>query len=178
MTDCIEPITPAQQQQVVAQTRHFIELANREMGCRLRDIPVRFDLTGRAAGMYKVQRRQRMIRYNPYLMARYFEDGLNVTVPHEVAHYVVEQVHGRKVRPHGPEWKSVMTLFGVENQRATAPFDLAGIPQRRHRKFDYRCACRPHSVGARRHQNIQKGLAQYVCRHCGHILEKSSLAPK
>lgn len=171
----IEPITAEQQRQVLERTRHFIGQASVELDCNLPDIPVQFDLIGRAAGMYKAARGSRVIRYNPYLFARYFDDSLNVTVPHEVAHYTVDVLHGRRVRPHGAEWKAVMALFGVDNVRATARFDLQGIPQRRQRRFNYRCGCGPTQLGSRRHHNIQRGLARYVCRRCGSELEQSPL---
>jgi len=130
-------------------------------------IPVTFDLTGRSAGMYRVQRGRRSIRYNPYLFAKYFEENVAVTVPHEVAHYVTDVLYGlHRVRPHGLEWQSVMRYLGVE-PRATGDYDLSGIPVRRQRRFDYACGCATHRLSARRHNKVHRGEALYRCRRCG-----------
>ncbi len=53
-------------------------------------VPVRFELQGRAAGMYRVHKGERVIRYNPYIFSKYFDDSLANTVPHEVAHYITD----------------------------------------------------------------------------------------
>lgn len=130
-------------------------------------IPVRFDLRGRAAGMYRVRRGARQIRYNPHIFARFFADGLAETVPHEVAHYVTDVLHGlHRVRPHGPEWRAVAQALGA-TPRASGRYDLSGIPLRRRTLFDYRCACMSHQLGAHRHGRAQRGETGYVCRRCG-----------
>ncbi len=132
--------------------------------------PVQFDLTGRAAGQYRVLRGEAAIRYNPYIFARYYDENLNETVPHEVAHFVVDRLWGlRQVRAHGPEWQSVMRALGAE-PRATARFDLTGLPVRRQRRFAYRCACRSHELTTCRHNRVQRGEASYHCRQCGDSL--------
>jgi SprT protein len=170
----IEPIGLTKQQQVVVQTEHFIRLGGELLGREFDYIPVYFDLKGRTAGMYKVagrgRRIQRQIRYNPWIFAKYYENNLTVTVPHEVAHYLVDCVHGlRKVRPHGNEWKAVMNAFGVDS-RATSTFDLEGIPTRRQQQVDYRCGCKEHQLGIRRHNKVSRGEANYLCRYCGEVL--------
>jgi len=171
----IKPIGPDEQQQVVEQTEHFIRLGGELLGREFDNIPVHFDLKGRTAGMYKVAGRgwriQRQIRYNPWIFAKYYENNLTVTVPHEVAHYLVDCVYGlRNVRPHGVEWKAVMSSFGVDS-RATSTFDLEGIPTRRQQQVDYRCGCKTHQLGVRRHNKVLRGEANYLCRCCGEVLK-------
>lgn len=166
----IEPIDAARREQVCSVTLDCLKHAESLFALDHRPIDIRFDLTGRAAGMYRVQRRQRLIRYNPYIFARYFEHGLSTTVPHEVAHYVTDRLHGlARVRPHGSEWQAVMRALGVE-PRASARFDLQGIPQRRQRRFEYRCACNTHQLTTCRHNKIINGRARYHCRKCGEQL--------
>ena len=132
-----------------------------------RPIPVLFDLRGRAAGMYRVVRREAVIRYNPYIFARYFEHGLHTTVPHEVAHYITDRLYGlAHVRPHGREWRGVMQALGAE-PRATTRFDLSGIPLRRQRRFAYRCDCTTYQLSTCRHNRIATGTVRYHCRSCG-----------
>lgn len=165
----IEAIDAAQQAAVVRATHGWIAYAGRLYRRRFEPIPVLFDLTGRAAGMYRMLRGVRSIRFNPYLFAKYPHDSLTVTVPHEVAHYVVDRLHGlRRVRPHGPEWRTVMREFGLAPV-ATTVHDLAGIPARTQRRHAYRCACLLHPLTTRRHNLIRRG-ARYRCRRCGEEL--------
>lgn len=168
--DYVDPIDIPLQQQVLDRTRHFIGLGGELLGRRFAEVPVAFDLRGRTAGMYRVKGKQRLIRYNPWIFAKYFDDSMNVTVPHEVAHYLVDCLYGiRRVKPHGAEWRGIMEAFGVDS-RATARFDLDGIPVRRERQFDYHCGCQPHQLGTRRHFKVQRGEARYRCRQCGNHL--------
>lgn len=166
----IEPIGTGQRQQVCDATRDCLRRAEALFQLKHRPIDISFDLTGRAAGMYRVQRRQRLIRYNPYIFARYFEHGLQTTVPHEVAHYVTDRIHGLgRIRPHGVEWQTVMRALGAE-PRVSARFDLQGIPQRQQRRFEYRCECTVHQLTTCRHNKIISGKARYHCRLCGSLL--------
>ena len=165
--DSIKPITTAQQEIVIKQTQHFIKSAADYYSRSLSDIPVLFDLKGKAAGMYRVKAGQRVIRYNPYVFAKYFDDNINETIPHEVAHYVTDVLYGLgKIRPHGDEWKSVMQLFGVSAKR-TANYDLTGLPRRQYRTFVYHCGCQDYELTSRRHNKILRGQGHYLCRDCG-----------
>ena len=161
-----EPIDAQQQAQVRQATRDCVVHATRLFEKNFIVPSVQFDLTGRAAGQYRVRRGEAAIRYNPFIFARYFEDNLNETVPHEVAHLVVDQLWGlRRVRAHGAEWRSVMQALGAE-PRATARYDLTGLPVRRQRRFAYRCACSTHQLTTCRHNRVQRGEARYHCRQC------------
>ncbi|MBK8162959.1 MAG: SprT-like domain-containing protein [Gammaproteobacteria bacterium] len=161
-----EAIDDMRQAAVVEATHAWIARAGAIFGRRFEPIPVLFDLMGRAAGMYRVRRGERVIRYNPYLFAKYPHDSLSVTVPHEVAHYVTDRLYGlRRVRPHGREWRAVMQDFGVDPS-AASEHDLEGIPTRAQRRHAYRCACLVHPLTTRRHNLILHG-ARYRCRRCG-----------
>lgn len=162
-----QPLSVEQQQQVVAMTQHYIDQAQQLL--RFKDIPVdiRFDLRGRAAGMYTHRDGQRTIRFNPWLFANFYDDNLQNTVPHEVAHYLCDVIYGlRCVRPHGKEWRTIMSLLGAEPS-TRHHYDLQGVPVRRHRRITYRCGCRQHTLSLQRHRRIQSGLGYYQCRHCG-----------
>ena len=170
----IEPISQAQQQQVIARTQAYIDEASRKLGEVFEPIAVLFDLKGKAAGMYKVNASHRVIRYNPYLFARYFEENINTTVPHEVAHYIVDMTAGMKnTRAHGQEWKAVMSMFAADAS-VTCNFELEGIPGRYYQRFDYQCACRQHQLTKIRHNRILKGV-RYLCRVCQQELSPLSL---
>lgn len=166
----IEPISPVQQQQVVNETGRYFLIASDFFERTIPVIPILFDLKGRAAGMYKTSRHSRQIRYNPYLFAKYFDENLADTVPHEVAHYVTDMIYGlKRVQPHGNEWRQVMEVFDANPQR-THNFDLEGIPQRIHSRFTYQCNCQSYQLTTRRHNLINNGQRRYFCRSCKSVL--------
>ena len=163
----IQPLDEQQQEQVRRATMACLQQAEQMFQFALEAVAVTFDLTGSAAGMYRVRRGERAIRYNPYIFAKYFENNLAATVPHEVAHYVTDRLYGlRNIRPHGVEWKTVMRSLGAE-PRVTARYDLTGVPVRRQRRFSYRCECSTHRLSTCRHNKIQRGQSSYRCRRCG-----------
>lgn len=162
----IDRISPRQQQHVIDATLRQIHRAAKLFGRPFMPIPVLFDLRGRVAGMYRVRGRERVIRYNPYLFAKYFDDNLKETVPHEVAHYVIDMLYGAyRVKPHGAEWRAVMADFGAQAE-VTCRYDLDGIPMRVHRQYEYGCDCDRHQLGSRRHNRIMRGEARYFCQRC------------
>ncbi len=162
-----QPISLALQEQVITETNHFIKSAEDYYSHRLPEIPVLFDLTGKAAGMYRVKAGQRVIRYNPYVFSKYYDDNFSETIPHEVAHYVTDVLFNlKRIRPHGNEWKSVMQVFGVAANR-TANYDLSGLPVRHYQKFVYHCGCQNYELTSRRHNKILRGNGHYFCRDCG-----------
>ncbi len=166
MIQTVTPIDEHRRREVMSATQGCVQRVRALTGYTLPMLAVNFDLTGRAAGMYRVRDGQPEIRYNPYLFAKYFADNMATTVPHEVAHYAVDRIHGgRKVRPHGPEWRALMRDLGVE-PLVTTRFDLAGIPVRRQRRHAYSCACRRHELTTRRHNLIRRQARRYFCRVC------------
>lgn len=162
----IDPISSHQQQLVVNETERYLLIASDFFQHAIPTIPVLFDLKGRAAGMYKTSRHTRQIRFNPYLFAKYFQDNLANTVPHEVAHYVTDILYGlKRIRPHGKEWQAIMDLFGVTPQ-TTHVYNLEGIPQRSQQRFTYQCNCQSYQLTTRRHNLIHNGERRYFCRSC------------
>jgi SprT protein len=172
----VDPIGEAQRRQVTERTEHFMCQAEEAFELSFERIPLLFDLRGRTAGMFKVVGRERCIRYNPWIFGKYFEENLRDTVPHEVAHYVVNEIYGGpgtrgwarrrwSVKPHGPEWQAVMACFGADPE-VTFKLDLAGVPQRRQRTHPYQCGCREHDVSTTRHNRILRGAGRYHCRYC------------
>ena len=165
MTEVL-PIGERQRRQVCAATKDCLRRAAGICRIGFPPIDIRFDLSGRAAGMYRVRQGRRCIRYNPYILARYFDEGLAETVPHEVAHYATDVLYGLgNLRPHGAEWQDLMCALGAP-PRATARYDLTGIPVRRQRRFSYHCSCSTHQLSTRRHNRIHRDRAAYVCRRC------------
>jgi SprT protein len=161
----VMPLDSEQQEQVLSATETCLYQASVVLERTFEPIPVYFDLKGRAAGMYRVKKSQRMIRYNPYIFARYFSENLAVTVPHEVAHYVVDVLYGmRNTQPHGGEWKNIMALLNADAS-VTCDFDLKDLPSRNYQRFDYSCSCQTHELTRIRHNRVLKGT-RYLCRLC------------
>ena len=139
--DTITPVTDSQRLQITQATHHCIERAGVLLDRDFALLPVAYDLQGKCAGMYQIRGSQRRIRYNPWIFAKYFEESLENTVIHEVAHYVVDCVWGiRRVKPHGKEWRQIMVTMGAE-PNATGHYDLTGIPTRRYKRYAYKCDC-------------------------------------
>ena len=168
------PLDSHQQRLVRDRTSEMIASAATAFSLRLKAPDVLFDLKGRAAGMFRVRRSVAEIRYNPWIFARWFDENLEQTVPHEVAHFVVYSRFRRRVRPHGPEWRDVMALFGVAPNVTCEyrPEDIADLPGRRMQYLDYRCRCTTHSVSSIRHNRMVAGKARYLCRRCGSPLQR------
>ena len=165
----IVPIQAEQQEQIIAATEACIYQASTALEFSFEPIPVMFDLKGRVAGMYKVRQTQRVIRYNPYIFAKYFTENLTVTVPHEVAHYVVDVLYGlRNTRPHGKEWRAIMALFNADPS-VTCSFDMDGIPTKQYQRYSYSCSCRSYELTKIRHNRALKGV-DYHCRRCKQVL--------
>jgi len=166
----VEPIGEERRREVREATARYIALAEAELGRRLSPVALCFDLRGGTAGMFRAQEGRVEIRYNPWIFARYWQENLSGTVPHEVAHFIVHETRGRRrPRPHGPEWRAWMDFFGAD-PAVTFDLDLAGIPRRTQRTHAYRCGCREHRLSTTRHNRSRRGAARYCCRFCAGVL--------
>ena len=74
ITESIKPISSHQESIVLSTTDNYISIASEIFAQALQPIPVMFNLRGRAAGMYRVSNNERVIRYNPYIFSKYFDD--------------------------------------------------------------------------------------------------------
>jgi len=170
----IQPIALEQQQLIIAQTKFYIEQAAVFFNIKSHPVDISFNLKGRAAGMYRVSRHKREIRYNAYIFSKYFDDNFNTTVPHEVAHYITDIIYGlRNIRPHGKEWKAVMREFNADAS-VTANYDLSGIPLKKQARFTYQCACREHQISSIRHRRVIDNRGKYFCKACKQALRFKS----
>lgn len=156
--------------QAERRTRELLEQAAHHFSATLPAVEIRFDLKGRSAGMVRFSPTGRpVVRYNEVLLAENREHFINQTIPHEVAHVVVMSLYGRKARPHGREWRSVMGLFGAEPARCHQ-YDTSRSVARHHVRYPYRCGCREHQLTAIRRRRMAAGQ-QYYCRGCGEPLQ-------
>ncbi len=171
----ILPINDRQKSEVVELTTHFIDTAEHLFLTPLPKIPVLFDLKGQSAGMFRVKKGVQEIRFNPWIFALDYDQNSYDTVPHEVAHYVVNVLFGRRnIKPHGREWQNVMIAFGRE-PKTTCNYDLERVPLRCLKHYAYRCHCQDHKVSSIRHNRILKGQT-YCCKKCRSRLEPITLS--
>lgn len=157
------------QREVEALTRQLLALAGDHFQKDPGNVVIRFDLTGKAAGMALFPPRATpIIRFNALLMTENREDFLKRTVPHEVAHVVARRCFGLKIKPHGREWRTVMQLFGAEASRCHN-YDVSRASRRKLQRFNYRCRCRTHQLSSIRHNRVLQGQ-RYFCVACKQAL--------
>lgn len=154
--------------QAETAVRHAEKLARNFYGLNLPDASVDFSLRGRCAGQARVARNgQTCLRINQQLLAENLADFLVNTIPHEVAHLIVNwqaRKRRQRPRPHGPEWQAVMQdCFNLEAQRChsyrTTPARVVPRP------FLYSCHCREHRLTNIMHSRISRSY-QALCRAC------------
>lgn len=160
----IKTLSKQQEQYTIEKTEYFLQQAAMIYHCQFDPVTIKFDLTGRSAGMYVRKENQYMIRYNAYIFAKYFEENLSTTVPHEVAHYITDMMF-KSVYPHGKEWRQIMYSFNTDPKR-TCDYDLEGIQIKTQKRHGYHCKCMTHQLSSTRHNKIQRGKACYFCQQC------------
>ncbi len=161
----------ALQKEVEQQVRQLLITAGNHFEKDPGQVDIKFDLTGKAAGMAVFPHRAKpVIRFNALLLNENQEDFLKRTVPHEVAHIIARSFFGKRIRPHGTEWRQVMQLFGAEASRCHN-YDVSRSSQRRLKRFPYRCECRTHELSSIRHNRVLQGQ-HYHCVKCSHPLKQ------
>lgn len=153
------------QQEVENLSRRLLATAGNHFQQDPGKLIIRFDLTGKAAGMALFPSRGTpVIRYNALLLAENRDDFLKRTVPHEVAHIVARRRFGKKIKPHGAEWRQVMHLFGAEASRCHN-YDVSRSIRRTLKRYPYRCDCTTHQLSSIRHNRVKRGQI-YRCISC------------
>lgn len=161
-----------QKERIKQRACECLETASAHLETRF-DLPeIRFNLRGRAAGQFVLRNNIPLLRFNDELFARYFDENLEETVPHEIAHFIVYELFmknaKRRILPHGREWKAVMRLLGAA-PTTRHNFDLSGLSVRREQRFEWHCKCRTHSIAKRTHLRMLRGQ-QRACIKCGSVL--------
>jgi len=156
---------------VESETAFWLSKAEALFNIKIEPLDILFDLKGRTSGMFCTslsgsgRGNHHWIRYNPWIFARHIDESLATTVPHEVAHYVCFLLYGRSHKPHGREWKAIMNQFGVP-ANATCKLDISDVPQKKLKRFAYRCSCSKHELTSIRHNRIVRGQSVYCCPKC------------
>ena len=112
---------------------------------------------------------------NPDFFKNHYDDMMNDTVPHEVAHYIAVFIHGRAGHGHGWLWKNVMAVVGISGADRCHQYSLEGVKARNMDKpYKYSCGCDGergvHMLTKTKHKRHQDSVTMtckgYICRRC------------
>jgi|GEM_PF-3404077 len=130
------------------------------------DLPIVFTQSGRVAGMAKRKGDIYNIEFNVEAILRDWEEMVNNTIPHEMAHIVDMFLHGGR-SSHGPRWQSIAYALGC-NPRRTHNIPLTKA--RRPRRYLYIASCGTQiELGSRHHRRVSKGETFIVKKTGGSI---------
>ena len=161
------------EQRVRDEVVRLVEECSILFGVPIQTPHVSFTVKGATAGT--AQRDGTRINFNMAILEAQPEAFIARTVPHEVAHAVLGQIHGaRGVQPHGREWKALMINLGASPERCHS-YDMTNVKVKRQRRWTYACACTQYELTTVRHNKIQRGECAYRCRVCRHKLTKGEL---
>jgi len=76
---------------------------------------------------------RQLIRIAKYVL-EHSEDLFQEVLCHEAAHVAAHELHGRSIRPHGPEWKTLIQMAGYPPTVRYKGVPLSRLPQRARRK--------------------------------------------
>jgi SprT protein len=158
---------------VNAKIAECIAKVNARYGINMQPVNIEYDIHSARLGGQAVHC-TRTVRLNPGFLTLHTEKYLLTTVPHELAHIAVFDLHPwpNHVSAHGHEWQAMMRVVGAPAKRChtyTVPEGIVLGKQRA--KFHYVCQrCgNDHFVGAKVHAKIARG-AKYHHTSCGKML--------
>lgn len=147
--------------------RECLQLAETYFNRSFSEPTINFQLKGVKAGVAYLERNE--IRFNPTMLTENPDEFIKQVVPHELAHLLCYQLFGQ-VRPHGKEWSTIMTEVFHLSAEIYHQFSTANS----RKTFIYHCQCQTHELSTVRHNKIQRGKVQYLCRFCHSPLKPNS----
>jgi SprT protein len=167
-------VSPTLEKSVREKIESTLEICRKKYGKPLPAPTLKFRQAGRMGGYYQPPSpfwgKAEVLVINPDFFKNHYDEQLNVTVPHEVAHYVTHHVFGN-VQAHGWQWASVMRVIGLPPDRCHT-FSLEGVKTRQVDKpYHYACGCIVHLLTKQKHTKCQSNLTNYgktglTCRKC------------
>lgn len=143
------------------------KISVRLFGVCILDLKIATDLTGTRAGVINTS--SKVIRLNRELIKKYPEFIVGEVLPHEVAHFISKKLYPNS-KPHGVEWKTVASILGLTNPKATHSMPVQKV--RNYNRIGYYCKCSHHLLTLTRHNKIINGQAEYYCKKCKERLRK------
>lgn len=149
-----------------------------------------YTLTGCSAGVAYMGRNH--IRLN-YALLSMNPGEIASTTAHEFAHLVDKIAYhdyhaalldkkifsGKRIKRsvHGPTWKLIMGLFGVNNERCHMMDTSAVKRKKRTQRWAYTCSCNSQMyLSTTVYNRITRGTHTYRCRKCKHAIDFRSLS--
>lgn len=172
-------VSPILEKAVRDKIEATLEICRKKYGKPLPMPTLKFRQSGRIGGYYQpaspFRDKPELLVINPDYFKNHYDEQLNVTVPHEVAHYVTHHVYGN-VSAHGWQWASVMRVIGLPPERCHS-FSLEGVKTRKvETPYHYSCGCgckyeNEHFFTRSKHIKAQDnvtthGKTGYRCRLC------------
>ena len=169
----------------LAVVQEYTEMGNRIFNTSMAVPTITFKLKGACGGQYSSRTHE--VRVNMVLFAENVEHYADTTIPHEVAHAFQRHLYssssmGRRVMPHGQEWKRIMVRLGKSPKRCHT-YDTSNSSKKTVAKsFEYRCNCKSFMFTIIRHRRAQKAEAQgiggcYRCPKCKGNLKYAGATP-
>jgi predicted SprT family Zn-dependent metalloprotease len=130
MTKHLTLLSPELKAKVEAAVEAAFVQCEKHYGQKFKRPEVRYDIRNTNGGEAWLNRN--LIRLNLTFLVENEKDFIASTVPHEVAHLVAHYVYdnkpknGKKVRPHGVEWKEVMGVLSLE-PKVKHSYDLTSL---------------------------------------------------
>ena len=110
-----------------------------------------------------------LIRLHGLLYEKYKDEYLLHVVPHELAHAIVIEKYGRRAKPHGVEFKSVLEfLEGAKISKKERPkYTILHNKPTSKKRHKYICECeRTHYLSTILHNRIERKTHKYICKIC------------
>jgi SprT protein len=156
---------------VHARVTECFSIASQKLATDFAIPSIGFNQRGKIAGSARLQSNQ--LRFNPVLLADNLETFLDEVIPHEICHLLAFRLYG-KVRPHGKEWKNLMSqIYGLCGN-TYHKFDVSKVIGN---TFTYKCLCGPLQLSTRRHNKVLRRQVIYSCIRCGEKLVSTDAPP-
>ena len=135
-----------------------------------------FKKWGGVAGTADIQGNE--IDYNMDIVRQNYDNFMQRTPAHEVAHLLACRKFGWRISAHGKEWKYVMrTAFQLDPARCHN-YDMTGVKRKggTQARYNYVCDCNKHSLSKRSHNANREAIRQgfdgkYRCKDCKQIIQ-------
>lgn len=128
--------------------------------------------TGESGYMYVDERRPRLgtayrerpvVKISPDYLKEYREEILHRTVPHEICHCYVHHYYPRAKQAHGPEFRRMMRLLGLDGSTYHS-MKLENGPKKRvytKKRYGYKnpVSGEMYWITKAKHEKVMKGLA-------------------
>lgn len=163
-------------QQVMDKLASLLAVANQRFGRNILMPLVVFDCHDTRGGYHQ----NGVLHFNPVLLNQNLAHYMDVTVVHEMAHYIQKIVFPASLeirirwdgkfsrrKVHGREWQSIMRLFGIREPERCHSYDVTSVRQRVYQRYPIYCGCeKNHTATLKLINKIKKGK-RYSCTICG-----------